>query len=223
MGDILYPSPAYMESEFQYDRALDVAWQKKRNNLYWAGSTTGGFAVNDQWRNFHRQKFVSLAQNLERRPHVYLREQASDGVVRPVTSSFLNGRLFDALRSRLVFDIDGNGISGRYYKLLASNSAPLKQTILHEWHDERLVPWVHYIPVSQSLDELPELVAFLTSSASGAGQKLAKDVAEQGKDWYSKALREVDMAIYTYRLLLELARLQDPERPAGAATAASEV
>ncbi|RMJ22238.1 Glycosyltransferase family 90 protein [Aspergillus sp. HF37] len=34
MGDILYPSPAYVESEFQYAGAHDVNWNKKRNNLY---------------------------------------------------------------------------------------------------------------------------------------------------------------------------------------------
>ena len=49
----------------------------------------------------------------------------------------------EALRSRPVFDMDGNGISGRRcYKLLASRSTPLKQTILREWHDDRLVPWL---------------------------------------------------------------------------------
>lgn len=158
-----------------------------------------------------------------------------------VASSFLNGRLYDvgftrimqclrrqcraqrgffppgawadkdaALQSRLVFDLDGNGISGRYYKLLASKSLPLKQTLLREWHDERLVPWVHYVPVSQSLEELPELVLYLTSTASG--QRRAEEMAGKGQDWHGKALRKEDMAVYVYRLMLELARLQDPNR-----------
>lgn len=239
MGDILFPSPAYIESEFQYADAHDIEWDKKRNNLYWAGSTTGGFALDDKWRYYHRQTFVKLAQNLEKRQHYYLREK--NGVIGRAESWFLNSRLFDvaftrifqcerslcrdqrayfdvkpwadkdrALRSRLVFDIDGNGISGRYYKLLASKSVPLKQTLLREWHDERLVPWLHYIPVSQSMDELPELVLYLTSTETG--QRRAKEIAEQGRDWFFKAFRESDLSIYTYRLLLELARLQDPGR-----------
>ena len=241
MGDVLFPSPAYIESEFVYDEANDIPWERKSNNLYWVGSTTGAFAIDDQWGKYHRQRFVKLAQNLERQEHYYLREQG--GVVSRVKSWFLNGRLFDvsfarifqceqrycrdqraffkvktwahkdqALRSRLVFDLDGNGISGRYYKLLASNSVPLKQTLLREWHDERLVPWVHYIPVSQSMEELPELIFYLTSTE--AGQQRAQEIAELGRDWFSKAFREVDMAVYTYRLLLEMARLQDPERQA---------
>lgn len=239
MGDILFPSPAYIEAEFQYDGTYDIEWDQKRNDLYWAGSTTGGFARDDQWQYYHRQRFAKLARNLGRQRHHYLREE--EGEVSHVESSFLNSRLFDvaftrifqcqrescrdqdayfntktwadkdeALRSRLVFDIDGNGISGRYYKLLASKSLPIKQTIFREWHDDRLVPWVHYIPVSQSMEEVPELVFYLMSTETGKRQ--AEEIAEQGRRWFSEAFREDDMRIYTYRLLLELARLQDPKR-----------
>lgn len=242
MGDILFPSPAYIEEEFTYDDTREISWEEKKNNLYWAGSTTGAFASDGSWPSYHRQRFVRLVQNTERQQYYYLR--LIGGTIQRVASSFLNGRLFDvaftkifqcerkycrdqartlkmggwadkdkALQSRLVFDLDGNGISGRYYKLLASKSAPLKQTLLREWHDDRLVPWVHYIPVSQSLGELPELVLYLTSTESG--QQRAREIAEQGRNWFFKALRDADMSVYTYRLLLELARLQDPNRPAG--------
>ncbi|SPJ72128.1 related to capsule-associated protein [Fusarium torulosum] len=241
MGDILFPSPAYVEDEFLYEPQHDIPWSQKKDNLYWTGSTTGGYALDGQWRNHQRQRFVSLAQNLDRQPHSYLRE--INGVVSKVKSWFLNGRLYDvgftrifqcdrkycrdqktyfdvkswankdkAFGSKLVYDLDGNGVSGRYYKLLASNSLPLKQALLREWHDERLMPWVHYIPVSQSLEELPELVTYLTSTK--AGKKLAERIANQGRDWMGQAVRKVDMAVYTYRLLLEMVRLQDPAREA---------
>ena len=242
MGDIIFPSPAYIQDSFKYDPEGDMEWEEKRDNLYWAGSTTGGYAADDQWRLYQRQRFVELAQNLASGPYSYLREVG--GKVTHTISSFLNSRLFDvaftrinqckqkycreqedyfqlkgwadkdeALHSKLVFDIDGNGISGRYYKLLASMSTPLKMTILREWHDERLVPWVHYVPVSVSMEELPELVSYF--SLTEEGQKKAREIAEAGRKWYFEALRKEDMAVYVYRLLLELARLQDPEREAG--------
>ncbi|PSN64710.1 glycosyltransferase family 90 protein [Corynespora cassiicola Philippines] len=241
MGDIIYPSPAYIENGFQYSEEHDFDWEDKHNNLYWAGSTTGGYSQDDTWRSYHRQRFVALAQNIDQRQHTYLGEKR--GIIQHVKSSFLNSRLFDvyftrmiqckpkqcrdqsfffrtkswaskhqAYHSRLAFDTDGNGISGRYYQLLASKSVPLKQTLLREWHDDRLVPWVHYIPVSQNMEELPELVSHL--SFNEEGQKRAKEIADQGREWFQKAFREVDLSIYMYRLLLELARLQDPERAA---------
>ncbi|KAK8069842.1 Capsule-associated protein [Apiospora phragmitis] len=241
MGDILFPSPAYTDDEFCYDSSRDIEWEDKQNNLYWAGSTTGGYVgEDDTWSQFHRQRFVAAAQNLEDCKNVYLRA-SERGAVGRVASRFLDRRLFDVaftqifscawrqcraqrrrldvrpwadrdapLRSRLAFDLDGNGISGRYYRLLASRSAPLKQTLLREWHDERLAPWVHYVPVSQGLGELPELVLYLT--ATEAGQRRAREIADEGRDWFRRAFREVDFAIYMYRLLLELARVQDPER-----------
>ncbi|KAJ5205097.1 glycosyltransferase family 90 protein [Penicillium cinerascens] len=240
MGDILFPSPAYIESKFVYSDKHDLDWSRKKNNVYWAGSTSGAFAKDSQWENYHRQRFVSLAQQLDGKEHAYLADKG--GIVQCVTSSFLNSRLFDVaftkvyqcakkpcreqsffyrmkawagkdegLRSRLTFDLDGNGISGRWYKLVASKSVPLKQTLFREWHDDRLLPWVHFIPISLGMEELPELVMYLTSTKQG--QQKAKEIADQGRKWFSQALRDVDMRIYVYRLLLELARLQDPERP----------
>lgn len=241
MGDILFPSPAYIEREFVYEAKGDRAWREKVNNLYWAGSTSGAYATDSKWNEFHRQRFVGFVQNLNGGEYSYL-AQRGDRIQR-ISSRFINSRLYDvaftrvfqsdklprriqaffyrlkawahkdaALRSRLVFDLDGNGVSGRWYKLLASNSTPLKQTLLREWHDDRLVPWVHYIPVSQSMEELPELVAYLLSTPQG--QQHALEIAEQGAEWYRKTLRREDIAIYLHRLLLELARLQDPARPA---------
>lgn len=240
MGDILFPSPAYFESEFVYSEARDPDWSSKKNILYWAGSTSGAFAKDSSWKYFHRQRFVSLVQTLDGQKHMYLADKK--GTSQRVLSFFLNSRLFDVaftkinqcvknacreqstfyrmkewtdkdepLRCRLAFDLDGNGISGRWYKLVASKSVPLKQTLLHEWHDDRLLPWVHFIPVSPGMDELPELVTYLTSTKEG--QIMALQIADQGREWFSRAMRDADMSIYLYRLLLELARLQDPSRP----------
>ncbi|KAI1258922.1 glycosyltransferase family 90 protein [Xylariaceae sp. FL1019] len=241
MGDILYPCPAYIEPDYSSDETKDIPWEKKQNRVYWRGSTTGGYAKDETWASFQRQRFVDFAQNLRRRTYSYFREE--NGVIRRITSSFLNSRLYDVaftsitqcaipscraqssyftqapwvskdevLKSRLLFDMDGNGMSGRFYRLLGSNSVPFKQTIFREWHDDRLVPWVHYIPVSLGLQEVPEMVHYLAETESG--QLRAREIAEQGKEWYMAAFREVDLAIYMHRLLLELARLQDPKRPA---------
>ncbi|KAK4210279.1 hypothetical protein QBC37DRAFT_429048 [Rhypophila decipiens] len=251
MGDILIPSPAYSESQFRYHPASDPPWSEKHNNLYWAGSNTGGFASDDTaWPFFQRQRFVSKAQNLQvdSQSHTYLTQLASpesnQNQITTLTTNFLNPTQYDvsftqifqctpsqcrsqrsffhrtiksrqdpdtALKSKIAFDLDGNGISGRYYKLLSSNSLPFKQTLLREWHDERLWGWVHYVPVSQSLGELPELVRYF-SGETGRGQENAKGVADRGKDWVERGLREVDRSLYLYRVLLELGRVMDLTR-----------
>ncbi|EJT69502.1 hypothetical protein GGTG_13121 [Gaeumannomyces tritici R3-111a-1] len=117
-----------------------------------------------------------------------------------------------ALRYQLALDLDGNSFSMRFYRFLASRSCPLKVTVFREWHDERLRPWLHYIPVSVGMRELPELVRFLTRTA--AGQRVARRVAEAGREWYPKAVSPPHQGIYLYRLMLEMARLQDDGRKA---------
>jgi hypothetical protein len=126
------------------------------------------------------------------------------GLPRPMDSEL------EALRYRYVLDIDGNSYSGRFYRFLASRSVPLKVSIFREWHDERLVPWLHYIPVSQSLEELPELMMFLATNPEG--QRISRRIAEAGREWYFKAVKPVHQGIYMYRLMLELAWMQDPSR-----------
>jgi hypothetical protein len=115
-----------------------------------------------------------------------------------------------ALGAKLVFDLDGNGISGRFYKLLAFKSLVLKPTLLKEWHDERLVPWLHYVPVSLEMGDLPELVRWFLGTRRG--EQKAREVAEHVRECLNRAVREVDLKIYLWRLVLELARVGDEGR-----------
>jgi hypothetical protein len=249
MGDILFPSPAYSEKQFEYHESQDMPWELKKNEVFWTGSTTGGYVHdNVDWKTVHRQRFVAWTQNVKKWAaagilNKSVTEDDRAGLISQLVSYLVNKSLFNVsftkifqcdteacksqqsafsisppsaasriYKSRLTFDLDGNGISGRFYSLLASHSLPLKQTILREWHDDRLVPWVHYIPISLGMEELQDVVWYFTLDKRG--QQLAKEIAEEGREWYRKALREVDRDIYVYRLMLELARLQDPEREA---------
>ncbi|AEO62006.1 glycosyltransferase family 90 protein [Thermothelomyces thermophilus ATCC 42464] len=260
MSDIPFPSPAYVvEPEFRYEPSDDVPWSHKSDHLYWAGSTTGGVARTDNdWRRFHRQRFLALAQNLDpEQQHIYLRQEESNDqsapAIRATRTGFLNTRLYRAyatrifqcrpgavcrrerahlrgrarwarqaagaaLRARLVLDLDGNGISGRFRRLLASRSCVLKQTVLREWWHGGgsgdggglVVPWVHYVPVSVGMGELPELVAWFLGT--DRGREAARRVGEEGAQWAARAMRDVDFKVYLWRLVLELARLADVTR-----------
>ncbi|KAJ5111993.1 glycosyl transferase family 90 domain-containing protein [Penicillium argentinense] len=66
-----------------------------------------------------------------------------------------------------LFDLDGNSTSTRFYRLLSRRAVVLKQTWFHEWHDDRLIPWAHYILVTMSMEELPALMDFLINDPEG--------------------------------------------------------
>lgn len=114
-----------------------------------------------------------------------------------------------AHRYKFVFDIDGNGFSGRFYRLLQSRSVVVKQTILSEWHDDRLIPWVHYVPLSTSYDELPELARFLATTEEGL--RISERIAKDSTEWHGKAMRDIDLQLVWLRAMLEFGRVMNPD------------
>jgi hypothetical protein len=234
------PWYAAMDDQGIYDETEDPQWEDKLDTLYWAGRTTGSHSVNGSWKTSHRQRFVEFVHTLNQTKHVYLKQTtpgAWDSYEAVEDHSHLfDVKFTDILqcdepdctaqrsffhpssheppsrqfRSRFVFDIDGNSFSGRYYTLLRSRSVVLKQTIMKEWHDERLIPWVHFVPVSLGMQEVPEIMRFFTEDEEG--RRRARDIAERGKEWHGRALRRQDATVYLYRLMLELARVMGPER-----------
>ncbi|KAJ1021066.1 hypothetical protein NDA16_003852 [Ustilago loliicola] len=102
-------------------------------------------------------------------------------------------------------DLDGNSMSCRFYRLLDSNSLVFKQTIYVEWHDDRIIPWLHYIPVSRNMEELPVLLDFFANHPDG--QRMGAEIAEASRIWAGTALRKMDLSIYTYRQMIELAHI----------------
>lgn len=242
-GDIMYPSPWYAEKYSQevYKEHEDLPWEEKANTLYWAGCTTGSHSTNGSWTRSHRQRFVSLIQDINSTAHTYM-YQTQPGIweakkeIMPDMDSLFDVKFTDIIQcdpedckeeenffqlgeredfskqyaSRFIFDLDGNSFSRRYYTLLQSKSVVLKQTVLREWHDERLIPWVHYVPVSLGMEELPEIMRWMTGSEEG--QRRANEIADQSREWQKKVLRSEDFTIYLYRLMIELARILDPGR-----------
>ncbi|CAN8098229.1 unnamed protein product [Discula destructiva] len=107
-------------------------------------------------------------------------------------------------------DVDGNSFSARYRGLLLSTSLPIKATIYAEWHDDRLQPWLHFVPMDNTLQDLYGILDYFTRDAKG--DAAAKMIAETGKSWGEKVLRREDMVLYVWRLLLEFARVCDENR-----------
>lgn len=116
----------------------------------------------------------------------------------------------EAWRHKHLLDIDGNAFSGRFYAFLKSTSLVYKASIFREWHMDWIVPWVHYIPLTFKGYEHIETVRYLAQDEEG--KTLAPKLALAGQDWARKALRDVDMEVWMFRLLLEYGRLIDDNR-----------
>ncbi|GJJ08524.1 hypothetical protein Clacol_002742 [Clathrus columnatus] len=142
---------------------------------------------------------------------------------------------------KYVMDIDGNGWSSRFKRLISTNSLVFKATIFPEWYSERIMPWVHYVPVQYTLTDLYDILAFFRGSPFSnivdaetepdmadvenidildpereflGNDRLARRIATAGREWSDTFFRKEDMTAYMYRLLLEYARVMNLDREA---------
>ncbi|KAJ7600109.1 glycosyltransferase family 90 protein [Mycena floridula] len=105
--------------------------------------------------------------------------------------------------------VDGNGWSGRFKRLITSNSVVFKSTIYPEWYIERIAPWLHYVPVQLDLSDLHDALVFFRGDINGKGahEDLARKIAKEGRQWSKTFWRREDLVAYFFRLILEYARV----------------
>ncbi|KAH7000044.1 hypothetical protein EDB80DRAFT_766345 [Ilyonectria destructans] len=130
----------------------------------------------------------------------------------------------EPLEYRYVMAVDENdGPPPEFLRMLRSQSVPFLTTMFRTWYTERLMPWVHFVPIDPRYQALHTTFSYFTGTTkraevNGRDTKMtqrsndAKWIALQGKKWAEKVLGEKDMEVYLFRLLLEWGRLVDDKR-----------
>ena len=240
--DILYPSPWYWSDKVPYKESQDFAWENKEDKMYWRGSTTGGFSRNGGWRRQHRQRVIQKINALDTalvyqnetvgRDLEWHVKNVSRVDYKPLFDVYFShvgqcdpgdceaqkeffrvvpgAAQHHAWAYKYLLDIDGNAFSGRFYAFLKSRSLVFKMAVFREWHEEWLKPWVHYIPLGLGGEEYVETVRYFDREEEGKIQ--AVRVAEGGREWAGRVLRNADLEVWFFRLLLEYGRLVDDAR-----------
>lgn len=110
---------------------------------------------------------------------------------------------------KYIIDVDGNGWSGRFHRLMSTRSVILKSTIFPEWYADRIQPWYHYVPVRVDYHDLYDIMAFFLGDHNGLNHhdELGKKIGEAGHQWTKEFWRLTDMQAYMYLLILEYSRL----------------
>ncbi|KAI1115737.1 hypothetical protein F5Y14DRAFT_410078 [Nemania sp. NC0429] len=126
--------------------------------------------------------------------------------------------------ARYVMLLDtSNGPPPNLLQVLRSNSVPVLSSIFQQWFTERLLPWVHFIPIDTRYHALHSTMSYFIGlegrgSLNGRAQITpgrtddGKWIAQQGRKWAEKTIRREDMEVYLFRLLLEWGRVIDDNR-----------
>ncbi|KOS23411.1 Beta-1 [Escovopsis weberi] len=135
-----------------------------------------------------------------------------------------DGGMTEPLEHRYVLLLDeDDGPPRDMMRTLRSNSVPFVSSIFRTWFTDRLMPWLHFVPIDPRYHGLHTTLAYFTGtedrwgvhgrnvSMAGNAQD-AEWIAQQGRRWAERALGERDMEIYMFRLLLEWGRMIDDLR-----------
>ncbi|OHW94152.1 capsular associated protein [Colletotrichum incanum] len=131
----------------------------------------------------------------------------------------------DPLENRyvLLLDEDTAPPPGMLRTIRSPGSVPFLSSVFGEWYSERLIPWLHFVPIDTRFQALHSTVAYFVG-LKGRGKVNGREVefearwedaewiATQGARWAGKALRREDMEIYLFRLLLEWGRVVSDDR-----------
>ncbi|KAF3924031.1 hypothetical protein ABW21_db0206264 [Orbilia brochopaga] len=206
--DILIPSSSPFHSTFLQNTGVRP-FESKEKVLYWRGSPTGGHLDTTNVMKSHRVRLALMSLTypdlIDAKLTTYFGDEPVLKLFQDVFGEATRADKSEENRYGYLMDMDGNGQSGRFYRLLRSKAVVFKSTIFQQWHDDRLFPWVHYVPVQLGMSELMEELTWLARTERG--EEISRRIAEESDWWARRALRPEDAEVYMYRLLLEYAAL----------------
>ncbi|KAF7323454.1 hypothetical protein HMN09_00126300 [Mycena chlorophos] len=216
-SDILFPasyyhSTSWFASKFRYPN--EVAWEDKKAQIYWRGTSTGGRIYGDNYRRFPRFKLLDLKREhpelVDARLTRFDYSHCGEGcdkrkIIREYHIRGPEDPNTDIYRFKYLLDVDGNTFSGRFLGLLRSGSLVFKARVLaSDW----LQPFQHFIPVRADLADLVQQVHWAMEH-----ENEARAIMERGRVFAEQVLTDEQNECYFALVLLEWARLYSTETP----------
>lgn len=162
------------------DVALKYPWQDKANMAVWRGSHTG------RRNGPYGRKWLVEQQGTTH-------DKLIDAHFVLNKESQYRMQFEDFQRYKAIIDIDGNGWSGRFLRLLCMNSVVIKLTPKYfDYNMGQLREWTHYIPADPELNSsLVDAVKFVINEQNEA---LVKDIIHNAQEWCKRHLNHEQMA-----------------------------
>jgi hypothetical protein len=134
---------------------IDIPFREKDNKIIWRGVSSG-----NKYGNFLRDILVQKYQN-SKNPNFDIKfTEIYDGLLLP-KDKYIKGNFIpikDQLKSKFILSIEGNDVATNLKWALYSNSLVLmnKPKIVSWFMEDQLIPYYHYIPISDNFDDLEE-------------------------------------------------------------------
>ena len=192
--DILIPPIDYSNIiKFKHEK-VDRNWENKQDTLYWRGSSTG---MNANINNYHLNHRVKLVRFKSENDNIKI----NTGLTAVIHCNQDCGQMEDILRSegsmkgrddisqsinyKYLIDVDGNSdsIQRLPYFMAVSQSVIFRSTIFKTWYSDWLIqPWIHYIPVSTTYDDL-EINLAIVHGNQEISQRIVSEAKQIADTW----------------------------------------
>ncbi len=231
---LLFPD-AFMLRKSWSDRYQEIEkankeypWQNKIDKIFWRGASTGwdreqpynlnGYNLNN-FDKFVRVKLVMLSKlypdliDAEMAFYPQFSKDQSGKNLRKILDTLFPGedRAVQAakhLKYKYLISVDGNTCSWeRVPWIMLSNSALVKQETQNiEWFYSALKPYVHYIPVNESLTDLFQIIEWMKNHDSEV-----QKISENAHNFVKNNLKPNDINDHMAIILNEYSKIQKDE------------
>lgn len=176
-----------------------VTWDEKKSNVIWRGGGTGARKkISDNREVVPRYEFCKLYSEKF--------NVGFSGLGKKLKSSDDWGALVKGvvnkekqLRFKYIVSLEGNDVATNLKWILASNSVPIMPKPSREsWLlESKLIPYVHYVPLNDTLDNLEEVFSWCLSN-----DEHCRQIAENGKR-YMEMFFDEENEREIYRMIYE--------------------
>ncbi|HVY14406.1 MAG TPA: glycosyl transferase family 90 [Rhodopila sp.] len=207
---VLLPDVDFLHSNFYLPRDYhdDIPYAQKLPKAIFAGSTTGGRAITARDVQTLAIPRLRAGMFFKDNPHVDFRipriiQCESDAVVEMIAALGINAEPTswqDQFRYRFILSMDGNGATCSRVAIGLSSQAVLAKyaSPFQLFYFSALIPWRHYIPISEDQDVERTVLEELRRPMAFAY------IAEEGREFARRHLGRAGVYDYALQLLLFL-------------------
>ena len=156
-----------------------LPFQSKVDGAVWFGSTTGlrggpRHRLLQRIGDFRADARIVVKVSSVVQPEVYARELGL------VASDVADAGVSEQVRYKMLIDAEGNDVStGLKWKLGSGSAVIMPRPRVSSWFmEERLVPFVHYVPVADDFSDLEQAVEWCLGHEAECAQ-----IGENGRCW----------------------------------------
>lgn len=184
-------------------RKRDIPWVEKDNRAIFVGALTG----NNAWEPPINMKDEELCMAFPRCKLTYMyansslvdaRLSALHNLDKRLETSTINGiellqpklTIKEQLRYKVLIMLEGNDVSsGLKWALLSNSVVMMQRPQFTSWAlEELLEPWVHYVPITENLDDVEDKVQWVIDN-----DEYAQRIAKRGKLWIQDMVYHSDV------------------------------